>query len=97
MEIEKSLILLKGTFSPEETVDVLFSLVNEKIRFHNTRILGINEGLSGSRAFHENRLEELVHTREIISDFVKTAKTAGQDIAIDGIIDLKFAEKAVLI
>ena len=93
MEQQKSLTLLKGIFSPNETVEILFSLINEKIRFHNLQILGLKEGKSGDTLIHEKRLQELMDTRNMISDFV--AKAGDMNISVDGLIDLKFVAKEV--
>ncbi|HET8827888.1 MAG TPA: hypothetical protein VFM79_01040 [Pelobium sp.] len=89
MEQHKSLTLLKGDFTPDETIDVLFSLINEKIRFHNLHILGIKEGRSGDKTLHEKRLEELLETKKMISNFVTNAESGTKKISIDGIINLK--------
>lgn len=87
MDQKETLTLVKGTFTASETVEILFSLINEKIRFHNLSILGIKEGRAGDIGMHENRLTELMENRKTISDFVATAE--GKNIIINGVIDLK--------
>lgn len=92
METNQILTLISGEFTPDETAEILLSLINEKIRFHDLQVLGIKEGRAGSIEPHNKRISELMSTKKIIQEFVAIAKSNDDKIMIDGTVKLAIKE-----
>lgn len=97
MDKNQTLTLVKGEFTPDETAEILFSLINEKIRFHDLQIFSLKVREDGSPELHAKRLEELKHTKKIIQDVIEQAKINNELIVINSTInlELKAIEKAI--
>lgn len=86
--------LIDGTFSPENAAEVLHAVLDDKIRFHNIRILSIQERFGGDTSASENRLRELKAAKAKVSQILAEAKAANLDLEIFSCIDIKFVESA---
>ncbi|MDA9555584.1 hypothetical protein N9R54_05045 [Pelobium sp.] len=89
MDNNQVLTLIQGEFTPNETIEILFSLINEKIRFHDLQILGIKEGKEGNAEPHLKRIEELTNTKKAIQELVAKAKQNNNIIAVNSSIQLE--------
>ena len=97
--IQQNFKIVEGAFTPSETAEVLFTLINDKIRFHNLKITEITERFSGDTTRSEMRIKELQASKEQIKDMILTARDLGQTIEINGTIELTVnvpAEKSTL-
>ena len=81
--------IVEGVFTPSETAEVLFTLINDKIRFHNLQVTEITERFNGDTSRSERRIKELQASKEQIKDMILTARDLGQTIEINGSIELK--------
>ncbi|MFT4832007.1 MAG: hypothetical protein ACI815_001658 [Psychroserpens sp.] len=81
--------IVEGVFTPSETTEVLFTLINDKIRFHNLQITEITERFSGDTSHSERRIKELQASKEQIEKVILAARDLGQTISIHGTIELK--------
>lgn len=87
--------LVKGTFNLEEAKEVLFSLLNSKIKYHQQQAFSISERNVGNIAYSENRIEELNQAREKVVQFMNEEFEDGYSIQIDGIITIKVMQNHV--
>jgi hypothetical protein len=86
--IQQKFKIVEGEYTPSETAEVLFTLINDKIRFHNLKISEITERFSGDTSHSERRIKELQASKEQIKDMIITARDLGQTIQIHGTIEL---------
>ena len=63
---EKNIDFIDGVFDKTEAAEILLSVINDKIRFHNVSILGSKERSDGDYAHSEARLEQLNKSKEEI-------------------------------
>ncbi len=97
--IQQKFKIVEGEFSPSETAEVLFTLINDKIRFHNLKASEITERFNGDTSQSERRIKELQASKEQIKDMILTARDLGQTIQIRGTIELNInvpTEKSAL-
>jgi hypothetical protein len=81
--------LIDGTYNVSEAADVLFSVISDKIRFHNIQMLSIRERFNGDTSHSEERLEELNAAKAQIAEILKIAQDAGATLEIHSSIDIK--------
>lgn len=60
----KNLKLIDGTFSPQETKEVLVNLIDDKIRFHKCRIFSHEERFGSRDEYSDQRVMELQLARK---------------------------------
>lgn len=74
--------LVNGQFSPDECLEILTHLVQEKINFHNKKSLTrvLQHGLEDKTSL--NRIEELKATREEIKQVITKAREEGKTMSI---------------
>ena len=92
-DLQESFKLIDGTYDPSEAADVLFSVLGDKIRFHNIQILSIQERFNGDTSHSEKRLHELKESKKQIADIILKARDNNYDIEIKGVIDISLKEK----
>ncbi|MEB8345950.1 hypothetical protein OO010_07825 [Flavobacteriaceae bacterium KMM 6898] len=83
--------IVEGVFTPSETAEVLFTLINDKIRFHNLQITEITERYNGDTSRSERRIKELQTSKEQLTKVILAARELGQTISINGTIELKMS------
>ncbi len=86
--------LVKGEFTAEEAGRVLFSLIQNKINYHNMEMLSqqIRFGFDGDISRSEKRVADLKKTNKSLVAFLKEAGTEGKKLEISGTFSLKVAE-----
>lgn len=91
-KVNQKIQLVKGEFTPSEASDVIMNLINEKINFHKLQRLQIWEGNHQSTTDKlDGRIGELEKEKEIAREFINKAKSLGQNLKIDGILELTIA------
>ncbi len=83
--------LVQGSFTPEEAVRVLLSLLQNKISFHNMEALSTQIRFGGDVSRSERRIQELEKIGESLTDFLTEAGHQEKTLLIEG----TFAIKAV--
>lgn len=86
--------LIRGTFSPEDAAEVLFSILSDKIRFHNIQVLSIKERFNGDTSYSEQRLVELKAAKEKVSQLILEAKNSNSEIEIQSDINIQLKLKS---
>lgn len=80
--------LVKGIFTPQEAKEVLFKLINSKIKFHQLDAFRISEKNSGSTIHTKERIEELQQIRNNLDVFMLQMEKENKNLQIDGTITL---------
>lgn len=78
--------LVKGEFAPEEAGKVLFSLIQNKINYHNVEILSrqIRFGFDDDVSHSEKRVADLKKINKSLIAFLKEAGSGGKKLEING-------------
>ena len=80
--------LVKGQFSAQETKQILFTLINDKIKFHQLDLFSKSERNTGNKIYSENRIKELNECKQELDSFLELAKEKNLEIKINGDITL---------
>jgi hypothetical protein len=95
-QIEKAtqkIQLVKGDFTPSEASDVIMSLINEKINFHKLQRLQMWEGNHKCKTDQlDGRIGELEKEKEIAREFINNSRGLGQNLRINGILEISVAK-----
>jgi hypothetical protein len=92
MQNHKEIKLVKGVFSPEEAKEVLFKLVNSKIKYHQLEKFSLTERNIGDSNYSEDRINQLELSKTLIEEQIDLAQKANKSIKIDGTIVLEFID-----
>lgn len=89
----QSVQLVKGEFTPSEALEVVKSLINEKINFHKIQRLQIWEENHDSQTTHlDNRIDELRQEKELVTTFITNLKDRAKTIKINGVLEISVIE-----
>lgn len=89
---EQEFKLIEGQFYPEEAMNVLMTLFNSKINYHQLELFS-NQIRSGSDvSSSQKRIESLINSVEIIKAIIKEADVDGKQLKIKGLIQITFAD-----
>ena len=96
MSIEKhdqTIQLVDGTFTPSEALDVITSLIDQKINFHKLqRISWYEKNENCETKYPDDRIEELMREKEIAKNFLNPVRGTHAKIRIDGILKIQVEE-----
>lgn len=84
-----SISLIKGSFSPSDAKEILLSLFDYKIQFHQLQLLSIRE--RGIEAYQNSleRLEELKASRAKVLELTSMCSELGEQLELDAELVLK--------
>ena len=88
MKKEENIDLIKGELSPDEAKKILFTIINDKIKFNSRQILGMEERNSGDPERYKKRLAELKISLDSVLKLMEEAKLANSTIHIDAEIKI---------
>jgi hypothetical protein len=91
--------LVDSTFTFDEAREVLMSLIQSKLTFHNLKNLRSYEQTGQANFTSEKRIQELEQMRSEILDLIMYARNTGQKLKIKSEINvelIELAEKASL-
>lgn len=88
MHQENTIKLIDGTFNATDAAEILFSVLDAKIRFHNIQILSVSERFSGDTIDHEKRLKELEKSKQLVAELIIQARDKKCEITINSTIQL---------
>ncbi len=94
MENSHSFKLVQGKFTPEEAGKVLYSLIQNKINYHNTEILSqqIRFGFGKDVSRAEQRIVNLQKINGSLVDFLKEVGSEGKSLEISGDFEIKVVD-----
>ena len=85
--------LITGEFTPDEAREVLMTLINDKIKFHQRNNLSRLERLGETGEAGEKRISELLKAKEDLLALIDEAKGAGTELTIDCNIEASLTQK----
>lgn len=94
METSHEFKLVQGEFTPEEAGKLLYSLIQNKINYHNTEILSqqIRFGFGKDVSHAEQRIANLQKANSALIEFLKHAGSEGKLLEISGNFILNVVE-----
>lgn len=93
MEQKRSFKLVEGIFTCTEATEVLFSLINSKIKFHELKSLGNKERFGTGDHPSSQRSTELKRILEEIRTLIARAEKEGVNLNISGDIVISYSKK----
>ena len=85
--------LINGTFQPTEAKNVLFTLVKDKINFHELEMFSAYERYGIELPNYKKRVAELKNSLLKIEETIKELENLNADIQITGTIEIIAVEK----
>lgn len=79
--------LINGIFSPQEAKEILLTILEDKIRFHNVKLMrGFESGIETTSS--KKRLLELQAAKESVLRVVNNAVEDSSDLSINATISI---------
>jgi hypothetical protein len=94
MEKFHSFKLVDGQFNATEAANILFSLINSKMNYHNIQAFSIEGRFNGDVAHLNKRVEALKSASEDLKEVLDYASENRLELKIDGVINIELVEKA---
>lgn len=88
MENKEDIVLIRGQFQPEDAKELLLSLINYKLSFHNLKHLSTEIKTGQSNASSEERIVELSQSLKDIQNLIDKANNEGFELEIDSCIKI---------
>lgn len=89
MENKKSLHLIEGTFKPNEAIEVLLNLYNQKIKFHELKNFSTQECTGNQDSFSIKRIPELEADIETIKAIIANATLEDKKVVIHSTLTIE--------
>lgn len=81
--------LITGEFKPGEAEEILFSIIEDKIRFNSRQIFSYEErGIDGAERYNK-RIEELQQSKDKIAAIINRSKAENKILSIESSIVIK--------
>ncbi len=85
--------LVDGMFTPSEALDVVQSLIDQKINFHKIQRLSWREGQDDCNTdYPDGRICELLAEKKKIKAYINDLRSEGNLVRIDGILNITEVE-----
>lgn len=92
-KIKQKFQLVKGDFTPSEASDVMMSLIDEKINFHQKQRLQKWEQDHKSNADEiDDRIDQLEKEKQAVKEFIAGAKSLKSNLNINGILEITIVD-----
>ncbi len=88
MEKQLQIKLIEGEFSSPQAVEVLFTMIGDKIKFHQNSLLDDKRGFGEHKEHSKNRLKELEASKAKIAQLILEARDRDLPIEIHSIINI---------
>ena len=85
--------LIDGTFQPFEAKTVLFTLIKDKINFHEQEIFSANERFGADLPHSKRRIKDLNEALTRIEEVINEIEKFNYEIKISGTIEIVAVEK----
>ena len=85
--------LISGVFYPDEASQLLMTLIEDKISFHQRNNWSRRERFGEADAASAGRISELRQTKTDLAALVEEAEAAGMTLSISGNIDITLTPK----
>ncbi len=84
--------LIEGVFQPTDAAMLLFNLISDKIKFHNTIVLTAFEHSNQGNGNSQKRIGELVISKNEINELVKLAQDGGFELKVNSEIIIEIVK-----
>lgn len=81
-------LLIDGVFSTDDARNVLMTLINNKIQFHEQDCWSRKERFGDSNAAGSRRVDELMQTRTDLATLIDLAQSRGERLSINCTIEV---------
>ena len=81
--------LIRGEFSPEESLEILDYLIDKKINFHQTKIFSQEIRYGEVDEKSKQRCEELKKSKAAVREFIQKAREQGGQLRIKSNLNLE--------
>lgn len=92
MDSKQELKLIEGTFLPNEAIEILLNLYNQKIKFHELKNFSNDVCTGTAHEYSVKRIPELVEDIETIKKIMKTATANNQKVVIKSVLTIDFIQ-----
>nr|WP_299387145.1 hypothetical protein [Allomuricauda sp.] len=93
VKTDQKIQLVDGSFTPSEALDVITSLLDEKINFHKLQRISWCEGdRDANTKYPDGRIQELEQEKVIAKNFINSVRSEGKRLRIDGILKITLEE-----
>ncbi len=93
MENQQNFKLIDGKFKPSEAINILYSIYDRKINFHQLESFRIQERNSGNADFHTKRILELQESYSLLKNYINKGDSEGFDFQIFCDIKISMVKK----
>ena len=94
MKKEYQFKLVEGQFEPSEAGKVLFSLINNKINYHNLEKFSNQIRFDKENPHSKIRLEVLSDASDYIKDLIEEAAMNGKELKIECVVQIEVIPKS---
>jgi len=81
--------LINGIYTADEAGEILLSLINHKIDFHETHLFGCEERAVADRLNSRQRIEQLRESARLVEDMIAEAREQGATVSVESIAHIR--------
>jgi hypothetical protein len=93
LKADEQIKFIDGTFNAEDALEVLLSVINDKINFHSSLLLSNKERFGVDASNSEKRIEELRSEKLSVMELLEEAKSSGALVKINSSINIELLHK----
>ncbi|PKH66992.1 hypothetical protein CXF59_13900 [Flavobacterium sp. ALD4] len=91
--IKQKFQLVKGDFTPSEASDVIMSLIDEKINFHQKqRLQNWEQDHKSDSDEIDDRIDQLEKEKQAVKEFIAGARSLKSNLNINGILEITIVD-----
>lgn len=95
-EIMQKIQLVQGKFSPAEALEILETLISERINFHKIQKLRMWESdHSCNTTYLDKIIAELANDKDMTKNLIDEAVRKGYKVEISGKLEVKFVKQTI--
>jgi hypothetical protein len=92
-KIKQKFQLVKGNFTPSEASDVIMSLIDEKISFHQKqRLQNWEQNHKSNSDEIDDRIDQLEKEKQAVKEFIAGARSLKSNLNINGILEITIVD-----
>ena len=92
-KIKQKFQLVKGNFTPSEASDVMMSLIDEKINFHQKqRLQNWEQNHKSNSDEIDDRIDQLEKEKQAVKEFIAGARSLKSNLNINGILEITIVD-----
>ena len=93
LKTKQNIQLVEGSFTPSEALDVIVSLLDQKINFHKLQRLSLCEGYCDADTLYpDGRIKELQDEENVARDFISKMRKEGRNLKINGVLEISIED-----